>query len=97
MLPAWRVLPEPVRDFVAQLLTVDPKERLTADAALEHPWLARDVVSATSSRTNSSTHLPMLLGSGGGGGNASPSAVTSRRATSTAPLSRKSSSNTTAL
>ena len=39
MLPAWRVLPEPVRDFVAQLLTVDPKERLTADAALEHDEL----------------------------------------------------------
>jgi serine/threonine protein kinase len=28
------------KDFITKLLVVDPKKRMTAKQALEHPWLA---------------------------------------------------------
>ena len=37
----WRVLPAQARDFISRLLVVNPAERMTAEAALLHPWLAR--------------------------------------------------------
>ena len=37
----WRALPAPARDFISKLLVVNPAERMTAEAALLHPWLVR--------------------------------------------------------
>jgi calcium-dependent protein kinase len=36
----WDSISAPARDFVQSLLRVDPEERLTAEQALQHPWLA---------------------------------------------------------
>jgi len=36
----WEKLSEPARDFLMSLLQVDEQKRLTADAALQHQWLA---------------------------------------------------------
>lgn len=33
------------RDLIDSLLTVDPTKRLTAEAALEHPWMKEEVCS----------------------------------------------------
>ena len=30
-----------VKDLIAQMLTVDPKKRISAKQALEHPWFLR--------------------------------------------------------
>ena len=38
--PVWKEISEPAKDLVAKLLVVDPKKRLTAQQALQHPWLA---------------------------------------------------------
>ncbi|GLC52606.1 hypothetical protein PLESTB_000648500 [Pleodorina starrii] len=39
--PEWRGISREARDLVSQLLDRNPATRLTADAALEHPWFAR--------------------------------------------------------
>merc|ERR1719210_2290703 len=36
----WDQLSVPAQDFLKSLLQVDQKERLTAHAALRHPWIA---------------------------------------------------------
>lgn len=36
----WHGISDDAKDFVRNLLRMDPKSRLTADQALEHPWLA---------------------------------------------------------
>ena len=38
--PYWDPVSPMAKEFVAKLLVVDPKRRLTADQALQHPWLA---------------------------------------------------------
>jgi len=38
----WRGVSAPARDFVRRLLATKPGRRMTAAAALEHPWLAVD-------------------------------------------------------
>eukprot|EP00747_Dinoflagellata_sp_TGD_P080653 gnl/TRDRNA2_/TRDRNA2_160988_c1_seq1.p1 gnl/TRDRNA2_/TRDRNA2_160988_c1~~gnl/TRDRNA2_/TRDRNA2_160988_c1_seq1.p1 ORF type:complete len:566 (+),score=162.35 gnl/TRDRNA2_/TRDRNA2_160988_c1_seq1:76-1773(+) len=38
--PAWDKVTEVAFDFVKKLIKVDPKERLSADGALKHPWIA---------------------------------------------------------
>ena len=35
------------RDLLRQLLNVDPVQRMTASAAMRHPWLAKQLASAT--------------------------------------------------
>jgi len=35
----WHTISAEAKDFVRKLLVVDPKERMTADEALKHPWL----------------------------------------------------------
>lgn len=35
----WEHVSQPAKDFVAALLKLDPKERLTAQQALQHEWL----------------------------------------------------------
>ena len=37
---AWRRISSEARDFVSRLLIVDPDQRLTAEKALVHPWVA---------------------------------------------------------
>lgn len=38
----WGHVSDQGKDFISQLLTLDPAERLTADEALIHPWIAED-------------------------------------------------------
>jgi len=40
-----KVIPNPAKNFVRKLLTVDPKDRMTAAQALEHPWITGKVSS----------------------------------------------------
>ena len=35
----WQSISERATDLVTCMLTVDPKERITADGVLSHPWL----------------------------------------------------------
>lgn len=37
--PYWDPVSDEAKDFVAKLLVVDPKRRMTAEQALHHPWL----------------------------------------------------------
>lgn len=37
--PYWDPVSDLAKDFVSKLLVVDPKRRMTAEQALEHPWL----------------------------------------------------------
>lgn len=37
----WTNVSDVAKDFVARCLTVDPAQRLTAEQALAHPWLAQ--------------------------------------------------------
>ncbi|KAK9791856.1 hypothetical protein WJX73_005295 [Symbiochloris irregularis] len=37
--PIWKRISAPAKDLVAGMLMVNPKKRLTAQQALEHPWL----------------------------------------------------------
>mmetsp|Transcript_883 Transcript_883/g.2364 ORF Transcript_883/g.2364 Transcript_883/m.2364 type:complete len:228 (-) Transcript_883:364-1047(-) len=37
--PIWEEISDEAKDCVAQLLTVNSEERLTAEQALQHPWL----------------------------------------------------------
>jgi calcium/calmodulin-dependent protein kinase I len=39
----WRGVSETARQFIKRCLTVDPHERMTAHAALAHPWIAPTV------------------------------------------------------
>jgi len=36
----WSDISENAKDFISKLLVVDPKKRMTAKEALEHPWLS---------------------------------------------------------
>merc|ERR1711879_264432 len=40
--PAWSVVSLEAKELVQQLLKVNPRERLTIQQALEHPWLSQD-------------------------------------------------------
>ncbi|KAF2399751.1 Pkinase-domain-containing protein [Trichodelitschia bisporula] len=40
----WRNVSDTARDFIKRCLTVDPHARLTAHAALQHPWIREDEV-----------------------------------------------------
>jgi serine/threonine protein kinase len=37
--PIWENISADAKDIVAKLLTVDTKKRLTAEQALQHPWV----------------------------------------------------------
>ncbi|KAI0560313.1 Serine/threonine protein kinase [Gracilaria domingensis] len=41
----WDQVSEEGKQFLKQLLQVDPKKRLTAEQALNHPWVSRDAPS----------------------------------------------------
>lgn len=38
--PVWAVISHDAKDFVSSLIVLDPKKRLNAKQALEHPWFA---------------------------------------------------------
>ncbi|XP_018634546.1 calcium-dependent protein kinase 29-like [Nicotiana tomentosiformis] len=40
--PPWPFISASAKDLVKKMLTVDPKRRITAHQALEHPWLKKD-------------------------------------------------------
>jgi len=40
----WKPISAEAKNFINLLLTVNPKERLTAKKALEHPWLSSEHV-----------------------------------------------------
>lgn len=37
----WKHVSEPAKDFIRRLLVVDPRQRLTAQQALQHPWIVQ--------------------------------------------------------
>lgn len=39
--PIWEGISDDAKDLVAKLLTVDSAKRLTADEALQHPWVQK--------------------------------------------------------
>lgn len=39
--PEWDSVSKDAKDLITKLLKTDPNERLTIDAALKHPWIAR--------------------------------------------------------
>ncbi|XP_030273653.1 serine/threonine-protein kinase Chk2 [Sparus aurata] len=51
MVPSkWRNISDQAKDVVRKLLVVDPSERMTIDAALQHPWLQDQVMVQTAHR-----------------------------------------------
>ena len=38
----WQGVSDSARDFINKLLVIDPSQRMTAEQALQHPWLATD-------------------------------------------------------
>uniref|UniRef100_H2YFD6 Titin n=1 Tax=Ciona savignyi TaxID=51511 RepID=H2YFD6_CIOSA len=44
---AWRFISDDALDFIDRLLLKDKRERMTADDALEHPWLRTSIVIQT--------------------------------------------------
>ena len=38
----WSRISEEAKDLIRSLLTVDPDERITTEAVLEHPWIKGD-------------------------------------------------------
>src|SRR5688500_16992767 len=43
----WSKVSNHAKDFVQQLLQVDPSNRMTAEQALQHPWLCTPIISPT--------------------------------------------------
>lgn len=41
----WRSISQSARDFINRCLTIDPKARITAHEALQHPWISNDLSS----------------------------------------------------
>ncbi|EED20303.1 calcium/calmodulin dependent protein kinase, putative [Talaromyces stipitatus ATCC 10500] len=39
----WRSISQNARDFINRCLTIDPKARITAHEALQHPWISSDL------------------------------------------------------
>lgn len=51
----WAHVSDDAKDLIRRMLTVDPKERITARQCLSHPWLAIDNVELLSDRDLAST------------------------------------------
>ena len=54
--PIWNNVSQAAKDFVSSLLVYDQEERLSAEAALRHPWL-KDTQLSSSQVKRSSQHL----------------------------------------
>jgi serine/threonine protein kinase len=56
--PIWENISADAKDIVAKLLTVDTKKRLTAEQALQHPWVQGKVpATAASVQGNGGSNL----------------------------------------
>lgn len=53
---AWQDISAECKDFIRSLLHMDPSKRLSAQAALEHPWIARNCT-ASENTTQTLTSL----------------------------------------
>lgn len=58
---AWKRISPEAKDLIAKLLVVDPHQRLTASAALVHPWMRGSRGSARSARSDGLLHLAKRL------------------------------------
>jgi serine/threonine protein kinase len=59
----WQTVSAEAKDLISKLIVVDPKQRLTAQQALLHPWFTSTISSPTpvsSMTTPGSNELPML-------------------------------------
>jgi len=45
--PYWDPISDSAKDFIRQMLRVDPKQRITCDQALAHPWMVEGVSKLT--------------------------------------------------
>lgn len=56
---AWRKISDDAQDFISKLLVQDPKDRMTASEALQHPWIInyRDQKLANDSTAQNSDEL----------------------------------------
>lgn len=59
--PAWKRISSEAKDLIAKLLLVDPHQRLTASAALVHPWMRGSRGSARSTHSGGLLHLAKRL------------------------------------
>jgi len=46
----WSIASQDALDFTSRLLQKDPEKRMTAEEALEHPWIQRHIKSARPSQ-----------------------------------------------
>ena len=53
--PYWDPISDSAKDFIRQMLQVDPKKRVTCQQAMEHPWLKEGVEKLAK------TSLPTLI------------------------------------
>lgn len=47
--PEWEAVSDEAKDLIRRLLVMDPRARLTAAAALEHPWIRDGLISRSAS------------------------------------------------
>ncbi|PRW57463.1 serine threonine kinase [Chlorella sorokiniana] len=59
--PAWKRISPEAQDLIAKLLVVDPRQRLTANAALAHPWMKGSRGSTRSARSSGLLQLAKRL------------------------------------
>jgi len=58
----WGGISESAKDLIRKLLTVDPKKRLTAKEALQHPWIAGNDATQTDLLKNISSGIQRYSG-----------------------------------
>lgn len=56
----WRNVSKTARDFINKCLTVDPRQRMTAHEALQHPWINSDDPMSPERQKNGDDLLPIV-------------------------------------
>lgn len=62
-MPPWDGISDQAKDLCQKLLTKDPRKRITAAQALEHPWIADESVAPTAALADSVVQHLQLFGS----------------------------------